>query len=695
MGIRITEINVQNLGPIDRLSIQPGLLSCIYGQNERGKTFLVEFLIRSLFRQTKEWRMRSPRGSGRITIEGLEEKPSLFSPTSPQKLEDFFEKREFGLPPDFSKLLFVKGAETELVQSEGGVDRNVLKLFLSGADVLERIQKRISDTLQSASVEKGLVIGKRTGELKEKAKLEEELRTLEHLFDQIDKGYSGGPCALLEQDKLQIEKELALLDQAKRYEAFSLSAAIQDLEQKKSQIDENLLKDLRQNVHHYFQKSEEIQRREKAKASAELQSMHYEWLRSALDQYRELLNRKWTSPKRFLLLASALMIGISTACILLQWTFPAIATLFLSFGFVGLYIRQLHLASEQVLCAEELKGIQKEFEVRFQTPMRGLSHLEELLRKQEADYNEARILTKQIEEEKLRLIQAEAEIQRQFSTLRVNSDKPSSWDSKIKLIEEKLRSLTKEIAVKREALARLGVEPEQYLSTPQPIQYDPSRYKALEERKSSIERDLEKYKEKLDQLKQLICHQTGDEITVSWPKLIENLQRVWQEKLDVYRDLYAEILGKIALKEVLKNYQKAEEEKIEKGLNAPEILHLLHHSTGRYTGLRLEGDTLYVLDPLHMFPMAELSTGAQEQTLLALRIGFASRWMRKEKLFLILDDAFQYSDWERRRRMVEVAVSLAREGWQVLYFTMDDHLRDLFDEHGKQFGKDYVRVTLY
>ncbi len=206
-----------------------------------------------------------------------------------------------------------------------------------------------------------------------------------------------------------------------------------------------------------------------------------------------------------------------------------------------------------------MNGIRKEFEVRFQTPLSGLSHLEEMLRKQEADYNEARILARQIEEEKVGLMQAEIDIRNQFSALGIEAGKSSSWNSHIHAIEEKLRSLTKEILSKREALARLGVEPEEYLSTPQPIKYDPSRYKALLEKKTSIEKDVEKYKEKLDQLKQLICNQTGDDITLPWPQLIENLQRVWQEKLDVYRDFYAEILGKVVLMRVLRKYQKSEE----------------------------------------------------------------------------------------------------------------------------------------
>ncbi|HCQ15235.1 MAG TPA: tetraacyldisaccharide 4'-kinase, partial [Cryomorphaceae bacterium] len=37
---------------------------------------------------------------------------------------------------------------------------------------------------------------------------------------------------------------------------------------------------------------------------------------------------------------------------------------------------------------------------------------------------------------------------------------------------------------------------------------------------------------------------------------------------------------------------------------------------------------------------------------------------------VILDDAFQHSDWERRPRMIEYMVKLVKEGWQVFYFTM-------------------------
>ena len=81
-------------------------------------------------------------------------------------------------------------------------------------------------------------------------------------------------------------------------------------------------------------------------------------------------------------------------------------------------------------------------------------------------------------------------------------------------------------------------------------------------------------------------------------------------------------------------------------------------------------------------------TGAREQVLLALRMGFASRLAGGQPLFLLLDDAFQQSDWERRERLVAQVVELAEAGWQVTYLTMDDHLRDLFKNAGEKAFED-------
>ena len=105
---------------------------------------------------------------------------------------------------------------------------------------------------------------------------------------------------------------------------------------------------------------------------------------------------------------------------------------------------------------------------------------------------------------------------------------------------------------------------------------------------------------------------------------------------------------------------------------------------------------LKVMDEFNQaFSFNDLSTGTREQIFLALRMGFARRIMQGEKAFIILDDAFQHSDWERRPSLVDTTFTLADEGWQVIYFSMDDNIRDLFDKRGKKALKGtYTRIDI-
>jgi uncharacterized protein YhaN len=89
-----------------------------------------------------------------------------------------------------------------------------------------------------------------------------------------------------------------------------------------------------------------------------------------------------------------------------------------------------------------------------------------------------------------------------------------------------------------------------------------------------------------------------------------------------------------------------------------------------------------------------MSTGAREQVFLALRLGFASINMKGETAFLILDDAFQHSDWKRRKNLLYQTLSLVKTGWQVFYFTMDDHIKHLFEKAGTKFEGQFRSFDL-
>ena len=149
-------------------------------------------------------------------------------------------------------------------------------------------------------------------------------------------------------------------------------------------------------------------------------------------------------------------------------------------------------------------------------------------------------------------------------------------------------------------------------------------------------------------------------------------------------DCLARMIAGHVLADALEAVRGFEDRQLASALNDPRITDLLRSMTaGRYERIGLEGDSLVVQNRRDLYPLADLSSGAREQVLMALRMGLASIVCGKRSLFLILDDAFQYSDWQRRELLIDQAVRAVQSGWQVLYLSMDDDIRDRFRRAGK------------
>jgi uncharacterized protein YhaN len=143
--------------------------------------------------------------------------------------------------------------------------------------------------------------------------------------------------------------------------------------------------------------------------------------------------------------------------------------------------------------------------------------------------------------------------------------------------------------------------------------------------------------------------------------------------------------------------RKKEDERIDTGLKEEGLTELLHSVTGKYQKIRqVDRDGTMKLavipDNDEEYLLEDMSTGVREQIHLALRMSFASRVMGGQTGFFILDDAFQHSDYTRRKRLVEQTVNLVRNGWQIFYFTMDDHIRNLFREVGSKIENQFEQV---
>ena len=226
------------------------------------------------------------------------------------------------------------------------------------------------------------------------------------------------------------------------------------------------------------------------------------------------------------------------------------------------------------------------------------------------------------------------------------------------------------------------------------VEWDRGRFEELVAKLEGKEEELEDATGELAQLRtrtlQELGRQDGD-----WEELIEALRDRRGQVADEYRRITAEILGKIQVRTVIEGLRERENERIAAGLRSEAVSEPLWALTGRYSAVRQDEEgQLVLLDEHDECPLSMASTGTREQVFLALRIGFASLLMQGETGFLILDDAFQHSDWQRRGNCVRVLLDLIAAGWQVFYFTMDDHIRDLFAEAGRTLEDRYKMVDL-
>lgn len=705
MSVRITEISVRDLGPIREQKTQLGPFNLIYGKNERGKTFLVEFLIRSLFKSASNWKLRGFSAAGRVEVAGLDKDPVAFSPISPRKLEDFLEEEIVGMPPNLSKLLVVKGAELSMAENEpGGINRAVLKEYVSSEALLDTIKGKIKPTILRTAIVGGQIEGPDKGEITRRREAKENIVRIDRLMKDIDEAYSGGKRASLRKQQEETNQSVWQMELAKRHKAYSLHQEIKDIEKRKGELSRETLKTLRESFTTYREKMRRINQHEREIDSLKEASDNYDWLRHAIDEYKERTTEGIIRARKVFILSALLGLVIAVAslfAILLgsisTTAGAAIALVFVLFsGLCGfLHLRAQRKLSETAFDAYEIRQITEDYNSRFGEAFTSIASMETIKDKLYDDQVRRRTLESEVNQDRNTVLPIEVIIQDALAKFGRDPQDKEKWSEEIAAVDRRLTEFEEEINEKKSELGALDVDPSDYEETDAGLKYQKSVLEGLKAKSRNLEQELRDESTKLENLKQSICRETGDEFSIDWEKLIENLRKKREEQVKEYRRLTSEILAKVLIKDQLEILGQQEDEKIQKSLNSNVISRPLNQITQRYTNVRLVGDSLVVSDAFQELPLEGLSTGAQEQVLLALRIGCAARILGKESLFLILDDAFQHADWDRRGWLLDQVLMLANQGWQIIYLTMDDHIRDIFNRAGSNsFKKVYRFVDL-
>lgn len=699
MSIKIEQVNVKKLGPLNDFPCAFKQVNLFYGHNEHGKTFLVEFIYKSLFKN-KALSLRDFSASGQVTVSGLGEKESQFSPAIKKKLEDYWEDSLPGLPRDFSKLLVVKGADLDFASSTpAGIDDKILKEFLSGEGLLENISSKIKPTEASAIYENGRISGGNMGMVKEYYKAQAKIEQIDDTIFKVNENISGGKRFELNQQIEKLKKLKDVQEQARRHRAYDLANQIAEIKIKLENLPADLITTVDKNIETYQQKRKDLEFKQQALEKNQEVSKDYLWLESALAEYQKLTltGASFTPRSGIIWIVFALMtIALAMLLVLIHQPYIGVGMILLAVVLGYIYLRGLIKRETNVTQQSEIEKIADDYKSRFsESSVIQEATLNAKLKELQSAYTSVSLLTGDIQTLTSELNNIEQLISQDLKKMTGSKVKKSEWLTVIKTLQVDRNRLDTNIREIEKELSRLDIAESDFLEVPVAVPYDSLLLQKISDDLKSHEEEVKVTDNSLQELKHTVCGITGGTVANPWEILVEALNNKRQEEVNQYKNITASILARIKVNEVLSDLRKIEEKRIDEGLSSIIISQAVIATTGHYDRVEKELGELYVADTYGRYHVSDLSTGAREQVLLGLRIGFAARILAGTPLFLILDDAFQHSDWERRERLVEQLFTLAKDGWQIIYFTMDDHIRTLFESCAKKVGMDqYQTITL-
>jgi uncharacterized protein YhaN len=693
MSIQIKNINVKNLGPISELKWKLGNLNLVFGNNEAGKSYLVEFLIHSLFKAKKWSNLRNSVGTGKVILSGLGRKNLEFSPQQKTKLKDkLMDKQEYlGLPPDFSKLLVVRPTDIELGNSQES-DKLMLRRFLSHKEILDQIEDNIEqESVKTCQINGYTISGDSRGKIKEHQQLQKKLNKIDTLFDQVEEKYFGGELFQLKEQQQSLKDKQDQIKKAKRYQACQLDQQKKALEEKINQINPALIDQLMSDHHALERDQAKLDQQEKELQSLKNRTQDFQWLTQAIDIYQEHnLQAVADQPRLLVLVGLASGFLITATLFLLGITIGAVISLAATAVIAGVLIKLQTQYLDNYGQLEELKKLKAQFENKFNQPLNSLADLKAEKEKMAKKHQKKELLEDEIIKTQRKLSSEKAVLIKKASSL---LDQDVNFDNCQRYLDsekQKKQQLEEELNEIKQQLARLGVDEQNYLKDQPEINYDAEKERELSRQKEELKNQIQIKQNELDSLKHQILAKVDLDAAQPIEQLIDPLAQKREQVLAEYKQLTAEIIAKKNVYEVIKQLYQAEDEKIDRVLNSSLIQDLLPKITTRYQTIDLKKESLMVKDEYDSFPVSQLSSGAKEQVFLALRIALASEWFKEGKMFLILDDAFIHSDQYRKAELVKKIIELSQAGWQIICFSFDDRIKDLFD----QTAKDYSLLNL-
>jgi hypothetical protein len=698
--MNIQRIEIYSCGPITKFEEDIYPLTVIYAKNEKGKTTIVENIIASLFKNQKDKMFPTLRGDNfigpcKIVVSGISDRPTEFSPHGRKKIDDFLVEDGSIFPKSVYNLLYIKGAETEIVKDSGGIDKTTLKRLISKQNILQKIEDEIPPEVSYTSFDgKSIIEGHKKGLYKKYIENQEKLINIREITENFYRKISQTEIVKLNKEQKALLEQKEKMRKAKGYYAFELSEKIKQIKYKLSLMTDSELKIFESDIHDYVIESNNLPEKEIEFSTLEGVEDDIEWITKAEKDYTQITSISHRKTSLFITIAALILIIISIILYFYNSSFflifLGISLLFLLFTIFFSLIKEKE--DNKVVSRTILDEIKQQFEIRYDQELKSLADFGPLRKKFEKKAWKKSELESEIRVNRENMKNLKTRIEIFLEKMKIQAD-PEEWTEQAVKLNREREKMKSDLATYETMLDGLDVDESDFEEVPQTIKYSRSAENNIDERIASIDQRKKEQVEEFNVIRSKLSNHIGEKAFLdSFEEISDELCR----KEDEYRREVMVCLSKIIaghiVKEIIDEYIKEEDKQIEDYLNDDEITEFLHKFTRTYDKIAILNDDILVEHDEESYNIKNLGTGAQQQVLLALRIGITRMLTKKENLFLILDDAFQYSDWERRQYLVENMVDLVEEGWQVVYFTMDDDINQRFSQEGKRLKEGLFKM---
>lgn len=353
---------------------------------------------------------------------------------------------------------------------------------------------------------------------------------------------------------------------------------------------------------------------------------------------------------------------------------------------------------------EKVEQKKREFDA-FQSELKELSIKKELEKKQKSQ-QEQRIsnLTQEIkrQEELISQIKTRSGIN-SYKEYKKGCEERREVDTRLDKYSEILKS---HLGNEPQFWEEKAKELEMYKNAEEEGSYDEREYKKVRERISVLEEEIKKKDKELKELEAKY-----HEIARDANELKMGDEYLYCESNADLKRIKKRIRGFISDNERAKdNAQKAIEILNQLAKEGKERIGTLFEKNGeinRYfraiTGEMYEEVSYKVNGKEHLIKVkskdgeeleaGKLSGGTVDQLYFAIRAGLARKLLKEEKGFFILDDPFLKSDKDRLKNQMEILKQLLEEGWQILYFTAKEEVREMVGTEIARRGDEKVKVV--